>query len=91
MKMPDLQELPGSGRVQQGLADLQAGRSSVEALWLAAACSFTRPLGVLTSMTVAERLTLERPAATNGPAGPIGCPPVRSKRGCGGGVPIAHL
>jgi hypothetical protein len=46
MKMPDLQGLPGAERVQQGLADLQAGRRSVEALWLAAAATRLRFLGL---------------------------------------------
>jgi len=46
MKMPDLQGLPGSERVRQGLADLQAGRPSVEALWLAAAATRLRFLGL---------------------------------------------
>jgi len=46
MRMPDLQDLPATERVQRGLADLQHGRHSVEALWLAAAATRLRFLGL---------------------------------------------
>jgi len=44
--MPDLQGLPATERVQRGLADLQHGRHSIEALWLAAAATRLRFLGL---------------------------------------------
>lgn len=43
---PDLRSLPGAQRVERGLADLQHGRHSVEALWLAAASRRLRALGL---------------------------------------------
>jgi len=46
MSMPDLEGLPGTERVQRGLADLRRGRRSVEALWLAAAAIRLRSLGL---------------------------------------------
>lgn len=44
--MPDLDGLPGAERVEQGLGDLRRGRQSVEALWLAAAATRLRSLGL---------------------------------------------
>jgi hypothetical protein len=44
--IPDLHGLPGAERVQRGLADLQHGRRSIEALWLAAAATRLRFLGL---------------------------------------------
>src|SRR3954447_20510275 len=46
MRRPDLHGLPGAERVQHGLADLQHGRRSIEALWLAAAATRLRSLGL---------------------------------------------
>src|SRR5437763_8941069 len=46
MSLPDLQGLPASDRVRRGLADLQQGRRSIEALWLAAAATRLRFLGL---------------------------------------------
>lgn len=46
MPMPDLEGLPGAERVERGLADLLHGRRSPEALWLAAAATRLRSLGL---------------------------------------------
>jgi hypothetical protein len=46
MPMPDLTGLPGAERVERGLADLQRGHRSLEALWLTAAASRLRALGL---------------------------------------------
>lgn len=46
MTMPDLEGLPGAERIERGLADLQRGRRSLEALWLAAAAGRLRSLGL---------------------------------------------
>ena len=46
MPMPELNGLPGAERVERGLADLQLGRRSPEALWLAAAAARLRSLGL---------------------------------------------
>lgn len=44
MTKPELSGLPGAARVERGLADLQSGRRSLEALWLAAAATRLRSL-----------------------------------------------
>ena len=46
MPMPELSGLLGAERVERGLADLQLGRRSLEALWLAAAAARLRSLGL---------------------------------------------
>lgn len=46
MTTPDLSGLPGAERVERGLADLQRGHRSVEALLLAAASIRLRSLGL---------------------------------------------
>lgn len=46
MTVPDLDELPAADRIERGLADLGRGRHSLEALWLAAAASRLRSLGL---------------------------------------------
>lgn len=51
---PDLQDLPGSELVAQGLADLNAGRTTPEGLLLAAATTRLRRLGVMVPESAIE-------------------------------------
>lgn len=44
--MDDLQGLPAEDRVRHGLEDLRCGRRSVESLWLSAAATRLRSLGL---------------------------------------------
>lgn len=46
MTMPELDGLPGAERIARGLVDLQRGRRSLEALWMAAAAGRLRSLGL---------------------------------------------
>lgn len=51
---PELQDLPGSERVRQGLADLLAGKTTPEGLLLAAATTRLRDLGVMVPESARE-------------------------------------